>query len=377
MITKNNAKMRIPVLDLKVQYRSIKDEVARAMQKVLDEQSFIMGEEVGKLEDLMARYCRTKYCVGVASGTDALFLSLRALGIGRGDEVITTPFTFIATGGAIYNAGAKPVFTDIDPRTYTIDPKKIEAAITNNTKAVMPVHLYGLCADMDPIISVAKKHGLKVVEDNAQAIGAIYKGKVAGSMGDSGCISFFPGKNLGAYGDAGAVVTNDERLAALIKKLRVHGSVSKYVHDIIGYNSRLDNLQAAILIVKLKYLDAWAKARQENAAYYNEKLKGLLLETPFVPEGQTHVYHQYTIRVPEKRDELMKHLNDNGIEARVYYPIPLHLQECFKMLRCKRGDFPESEKAMAEALSLPVYSELTAEQKEYVVSKIKEFFAKE
>lgn len=376
MITKNTVSMKIPLLDLKVQYRSIKKEIDEVVHMIMDEQIFIMGPEIGKLEKEIADYCGTSYAVGVASGTDALLLSIRALGIGQGDEIITTPFTFIATGGAVHNAGARPVFCDIDPKTFNIDPKKIEKLITKNTKAIIPVHLYGLPAEMDDITAIAKKHGLKVIEDNAQGIGATYKGKVLGSMGDTGCISFFPGKNLGAFGDAGAVVTNNENLAALIKKLRVHGSKSKYVHDVIGYNSRLDNLQAAILSVKLKYLNKWTEARQKNAAYYNERLKGLPVTTPYVPSYCTHVYHQYTIRVPGKRDELMKYLNDSGIECRVYYPIPLHLQECFKFLGYKEGAFPESEKAMNEALSLPVYSEMTQEAKDYVISRIKEFFSK-
>jgi dTDP-4-amino-4,6-dideoxygalactose transaminase len=288
---------------------------------------------------------------------------------------VTTPFTFIATGGAIHNAGAKPVFCDIDPRTFNIDTKKIKAKVTKNTKVLMPVHLYGLMADMDGVMAAAKECGLKVIEDNAQAIGATYKGKVAGSIGDTGCISFFPGKNLGAYGDAGMVVTNDEALAQKIKVLRVHGSKVRYIHEMIGFNSRLDNLQAAILIVKLKYLNDWTKRRQENADYYNSQFKGLPLQTPFVPEGYTHVYHQYTMRVPNKRDSLMSFLNNNGIEARTYYPIPLHLQECFKELGYKKGSFPETEKAMDEAVSIPIDAELTLEQKEYVVAKVKEFFA--
>ncbi len=376
MITKNTAKMKIPLLDLKAQYKPMRAEIGDAIQRILDAQSFILGQEVIDLEREIARYCGTAFAVGVASGTDALYLALKAMGIGQGDEVITTPFTFIATGGAIHNAGARPVLCDIDPKTYNIDPQKIGKHITKKTKAIMPVHLYGLCADMDSVNAVARKNGLKVVEDNAQAIGATYKGKVAGSMGGAGGISFFPGKNLGAFGDAGAVVTNDEKLAEVIKKLRVHGSKSKYVHEMVGINSRLDNLQAAILLVKLKYLDGWTKKRQENAAYYNEQLKGLPLVTPFVPEYCTHVYHQYTIRVPGVRDGLMKFLNDNGVEARTYYPIPLHLQECFKSLGYKEGDFPESEKAMKEVVSLPVYAELAVQQKDYVVGKIREFLSR-
>ena len=376
MITKNETKMTIPLLDLKAQYRAMKDEINGTVQGILDRQSFILGPEVGELESKIAAYCGTKFAVGCASGTDALFLALKALGVGAGDEVVTTAFTFIATGEAIYNVGAKPVFADINPGTFNIDAASVRAKLAKKTKAIMPVHLYGLMADMDAINAVAKERGLKVVEDNAQAIGAKYKGKVAGSVSDAGGISFFPGKNLGAYGDAGAIVTSDAKLAETMKRLRVHGSKSKYVHDLIGVNSRLDNLQAAILIIKLKYLDGWTQKRQANAAYYNSQLKGLPLTTPYVPEGQTHVYHQYTLRVPRHRDELMTFLNENGIEARIYYPIPLHLQECFMFLGCKKGELPETEKAMDEAVSIPVYSELSLEQKEYVVGKIKEFFSK-
>lgn len=375
MKTDSSAKMKIPLLDLKSQYRAIKNEIGAAIQKILDNQSFILGPEVAELENAIARYCGTKYGVGVTSGTDALFLSLKAMGIGQGDEVITTPFTFIATGGAIHNAGATPVFADIEPKTFNIDPKKIKEKITKKTKALMPVHIYGLMADMDPVMAIAREDNLKVIEDNAQAIGAAYKGKVAGSIGDTGCISFFPGKNLGAYGDAGMVVTNDESLAQKIKVLRVHGSKIRYIHEMIGFNCRLDNLQAAILLVKLKYLNGWTKKRQENVVYYNSQLKGLPLQTPFVPEGHTHVYHQYTLRVPGKRDGLMKFLNDNGVEARTYYPIPLHMQECFKALGYRKGDFPETERAMEEAISIPVDAELTTEQKAYIVARIKEFFA--
>ena len=375
MKTNTSPKMMVPLLDLKSQYRAMKNEIATAIQKVLDAQSFILGPEVAELEKAIAKFCGTRYGVGVTSGTDALLLSLKALGIGQGDEVITTPFTFIATGGAIHNAGATPVFADIEPRTFNIDPATISAKINAKTKAIMPVHLYGLMADMDPIMKIARERGLKVVEDNAQAIGATYKGKVAGSIGDTGCISFFPGKNLGAYGDAGMVVTNEEKVAQQLKVLRVHGSRVRYIHETIGYNCRLDNLQAAILLVKLKYLNGWTKRRQENAAYFNKQLAGLPLQTPFVPEGYTHVYHQYTLRVPGKRDALMNFLNDNGIEARTYYPIPLHLQDCFVSLGYKKGDFPEAEKAMAEAISIPIDAELTTQQKEYTVAKIREFFA--
>lgn len=374
MMTQEKGKMKIPLLDLKSQYRAMKDEIGAAIQKILERQSFILGPEVGELETAIAKFCGTAHGVGCASGTDALFLSIKALGLGAGDEIVTTPFTFIATGGAIANAGVTPVFADIDPRTFNIDPARIPAAITPKTRAVMPVHLYGLMADMDRISAIAKEKDLKVIEDNAQAIGATYHGTMAGSMGDTGCISFFPGKNLGSYGDAGMVVTNDAGLAQKMRTLRVHGSRTRYIHETIGFNSRLDNLQAAILLVKLNYLTEWTKKRQENAAFYNANLAGLPLTTPFVPEGQTHVYHQYTLRVPNHRDDLMKYLNEHGIEARIYYPIPLHLQECFASLGHTKGDFPETEKAMDEAVSLPVDAELTAEQKDYIVSTIKRFF---
>jgi dTDP-4-amino-4,6-dideoxygalactose transaminase len=365
-----------PLLDLKAQYKSIKKDIDKAMKEVIKEQSFILGKEVSGLENEIASYCGTKYAVGVASGTDAIQLALRAAGVGQGNEVITVPFTFIATAEAISNVGAKPILIDIDLKTYNMNPSLIEKAVSDKTKAIIPVHLYGQCADMDPILNIAAKNNLKVIEDCAQAIGAAYKGKKAGSMGDAGCISFFPSKNLGGFGDGGMVVTDDEAIFNMTKLLRVHGSVSKYSHSVLGYNSRLDNLQAAILRVKLKSLDMWAEKRAENAAYYNKTLSKLRdVTTPFVMDGNTHVYHQYVLMVEENlRDRLIDFLLKNGIESRVYYPIPIHQQECYKDLGYKKGDFPNSEKASLCTLALPVYPELKKSDMKFIADKIKEFY---
>jgi dTDP-4-amino-4,6-dideoxygalactose transaminase len=370
--------VNIPLLDLKGQYRSIKTEVDAAVKKVIETQDFILGEEVKQFEKEVAAYCETKYGVGVASGTDALILALKALDIGAGDEVITTPFTFFATAESISIVGAKPIFVDIDPRTYNIDPELIEGKITNRTKAIMPVHLYGQCADMDPIMDIARKHGLKVIEDNAQAIGAAYKGKRSGSLGDIGALSFFPSKNLGGFGDGGMVVTDNEKLAERIRVLRVHGSSARYIHSEIGMNSRLDNLQAAVLRVKLRHLDEWLKARMEIARFYEDKLKGLPIICPQVPDHNVHTYHQYTLRVKgssaTNQQKLMNHLLDSGIETRTYYPVALHLQDCYKDLGYSEGSMAESEAAAREVFSIPVFPELTREQKEYIVSTIAGFF---
>ncbi|MDB4349457.1 DegT/DnrJ/EryC1/StrS family aminotransferase [Omnitrophica bacterium] len=364
--------MKIPLLDLKSQYQSIKDEIDTAINGVLQSQQFVLGEELETLEKEIADFCMVRYGVGVASGTDALFLSLKALGIGEGDEVITTPLTFIATGEAISNLGARPVFVDIDKKTYNINPALIEQKITEKTKAVLPVHLYGQCADIDPILKLAREYGLKVIEDCAQAIGALYKGRRAGSLGDVGCISFFPSKNLGAFGDGGMVVTNDEGLAEEIKVLRVHGSSSRYSHDALGYNSRLDNLQAAVLRVKLRSLDGWIDTRNRLADVYTSALSGLDLTTPFLPEYNTHTYHLYTILSP-RRDELLKHLLSSDIEARVYYPVPLHLQKCYTDLGYKKGDLPVSEWISENILAIPLYPELKNEGVQTVANCIKEF----
>ncbi|MEI6863080.1 MAG: DegT/DnrJ/EryC1/StrS family aminotransferase [Candidatus Omnitrophota bacterium] len=367
--------MKVPLLDLKAQYATIRQEVDASLKKVIENQDFVLGAEVTGLEKEVAAYCGVKYGVGVASGTDALILSLEALDIGPGDEVITTPFTFFATAEAISTVGAKPVFVDIDPNTYNIDPLLIEAKITKNTKAIMPVHLYGQCADMDPIMIIAKRHGLKVIEDNAQAIGATYKGKKSGSIGDISALSFFPSKNLGAFGDAGMVVTNDEKLAERVKVLRVHGSLVRYIHSEIGMNSRLDNLQAAVLRIKLKYLDRWLEARRGIALFYKERLKDLPVIIPHVPVYNVHTYHQYTLRVKSDQEKMMKHLLDNGIETRTYYPIALHLQECYMPLKYKVGSMRESENAANEVFSIPAFPEMTLEQKTYVADTITGFFS--
>lgn len=368
--------MKIPLLDLKAQYLSIKNEVNGAIKRVLEKQEFILGEEVEKLEKEIASYCSRKYAVGVASGTDALTLSLKALGIREGDEVITAPFTFIATGEAISNVGARPVFVDIDPHTYNIDPALIESEINDKTRAILAVHIYGQCADMDPIMDIAKRHNLKVVEDCAQAIGARYKNRKSGSMGDAGCMSFFPSKNLGGIGDGGMVVTNDKNLADKLRILRVHGSNKRYYHDILGYNSRLDNLQAAVLRIKLKYLDKWIASRQRNAARYNSLLSGIkAVKTPFISDYTIHTYHQYVIKSKE-RDSLIDFLSKNDIESRVYYPVPLHLQKCYRFLGYPKGSFPNTEEAADNTLALPVYPELKEEDQVKVTSLIKESLEK-
>ena len=374
--------MQIPILDLTAQYKSIKTEVDAAVKRVIDSQHFILGPEVEAFESEVAAYCGTKYAVGVASGTDALILSLKALGIGPGDEVITPPFTFFATAEAVSIVGAKPVFVDIDPETYCINPELIEDKITKNTKAIIPVHLFGQCADMDRIVEIAKINNLKVVEDTAQAMGATYKGKQAGSMGDAGCLSFFPSKNLGGFGDGGMIITNNKKIADKIKMLRVHGSTIRYMHSAVGTNSRLDALQAAILRVKLKHLNKWLDDRRKVADYYNKNLGGIsapsalapytTLLTPYVPPYNIHTYHLYVLRVKPSPDKLSKILNDAGIEARTYYPVSLHLQECYKNLGYKKGDFKESESASPETLAIPIYPELDTEKLSFIVTKINE-----
>jgi dTDP-4-amino-4,6-dideoxygalactose transaminase len=318
----------------------------------------------------VARYCGAPSAVGVASGTDALLLSLRACGVGSGDEVITTAFTFFATAGVISRLGATPVFVDVDPDTYNIDPAQIEKKINSRTRAIMPVHLYGQCADMDPIMQIADKHGLKVVEDAAQAIGAKYKGKRAGTIGHFGCFSFFPSKNLGAAGDGGMVVTSDPQMDELLRMLRVHGAKPKYYHSLVGYNSRLDTIQAAILEVKLKYLDGWTEKRRQHAQVYNRALAGSGVTTPKEEEFNYHIYHQYTIAV-KNRDKLRGALKEKQIGHDVYYPVPLHLQECYKHLGYKQGSLPVTEEKSREVVSLPIYPEMTAEQQNYVIDTVK------
>lgn len=366
--------MNIPMLDLSEQYQHLKEEIFQALEKVMSSSHFILGENVKKLEKDIAKYSHVAHGIGVANGSDALHISLLACGIQPGDEVITTPFTFFATAGSIARIGAKPVFVDIDPKTFNINPALIEAKITEKTKAIIPVHLYGQAADMDPILEIAEKHNLFVIEDAAQAIGAEYKGRKVGGFGDTACFSFFPTKNLGAYGDAGMIVTNDDQLAEKIRVIRVHGSKPKYYHHVLGYNSRLDEMQAAILNVKFPHLDAWSELRRKHAAYYTQLLSDLKeVVTPYEDENSYHIYHQYTIRVKD-RDALQAYLKEQGVQTMIYYPLPLHMQPVFADLGYKEGDLPESEKAAKEALSLPMYPELRKEQQEYVVAKIKEFY---
>jgi len=362
--------MNVPLVDLRAQYASIRHEIDVAIRDVIEQQQFVLGTTVEELEDKIAHYVGTEYAVGVASGTDAILLSLKALGVGHGDEVITTSFSFFATADAIVNAGATPVFVDIDPRTFNLDPALIEPAITERTKAIVPVHLFGQCADMDPILKIAHKHNLRVVEDAAQAIGATYKKRQAGSMGDSGCFSFFPAKNLGAYGDGGIVVTSDPEVADTVRMLRVHGSRKRYYHDRIGTNSRLDAIQAAILLAKLPYLDEWNEKRRRNAAYYEKRLAGLDgVETPYVAPENVSVHHVYAVRL-RGRDNVVEQLDRAGIGWAIHYPVPLPLQKALDYLGYKQGDVPQSEQASREVLSIPMYPELTEHQMDEVVGAI-------
>ncbi len=366
--------MQVPLLDLKAQYAAIKDEVLKQIGEVLDSQVCIGGPKVAALEKAVAELSGTKFAVGMSSGTDAILASLMALGIGAGDEVITTPFTFFATAGCVARVGARPVFVDIDPKTYNINPALIERAITKKTKAIMPVHLYGQLADMDPIMQVAAKAKLAVIEDACQAISATYKGKKAGSIGTCGCFSFFPSKNLGGIGDGGMTVTNDENLYRMLIWMRNHGSEPKYYHKYIGGNFRLDPIQAAALLVKVPHLESWSEKRRQNAAYYNQKFKGSTVQTPYISPDCGTIFNQYVIRVP-RRDELFKHLQANQIGCEIYYPVPMHVQECFAYLGHKAGDFPEAEKAAREVIALPIYPELTDAMKEYVAKTVLEFYA--
>jgi dTDP-4-amino-4,6-dideoxygalactose transaminase len=365
----------IPIVDLKAQYQAIQDEADSAIRRVLREGQFILGPDVQGFEKEIADYCGTKYAVGVASGTDALKLALIACGTETGDEVITTPFTFVATVETIVQCGAVPVFTDIDPRTYNLDAKKIEDKITPRTRVILPVHLYGQAADMEPIMELARKYNLRVIEDCAQALGAKYKGNQVGSIGDAGCLSFFPSKNLGAYGDGGMVVTNESGIAETVDLLRKHGASTSYYYLLPGFNSRLDTLQAAILKVKLKRLAIWNELRRDKAALYAQLLKGIDgIEPPFVAEFGQPSFNYYTIRVRgSSRNELREYLRSRGIHTMVYYPLSLHLQEAYQALGHKKGDFPESEQAQEEVLSLPMYPELGQEQIREVVAAIKEF----
>ena len=366
-----------PLVDLKAQYRSIKAEVDAAIQRVMDSQQFILGPEVESLEREVADYCATRFAVACASGSDALLLALMALNLGPGDEVVTTPFTFVATAGAIARLGARPVFVDIDPATYNIDAHKLADAITPKTRAIIPVHLFGMSADMDPIMKIAGQSGLPVIEDAAQAIGATYSGKTVGSIGLCGCFSFFPSKNLGGAGDGGMLTTNDEAFAGKLRVLHLHGGRTKYEYELMGMNSRLDALQAAILRVKLRHLDAWSQGRREKAARYRERFAKFELDRmvrqPLTPANCTHIYNQYVIRT-QRRDELKTFLRDCGVPSDIYYPLPLHLQKAFAFLGHKAGDFPESERASKEVLALPVFPEMSNDQQDLVVDSIVAFY---
>ena len=377
--------MAVPLLDLKAHHAPLHKEIMEAVEHVFTSQAFILGPEVGKLEEQVATYCQARYGIGVTSGTDALLIALMAIGVGPGDEVITTPYSFFATAGAVARLGATPVLVDIEPTTYNLDPTKLEGAVTPRTKVLLPVHLYGQCADMAPILDVATRHQLGVIEDAAQAIGADYRdGRRAGSLGTIGCLSFFPSKNLGCVGDGGMAVTNDPDLAERMKVLRVHGSKPKYYHKLIGGNFRLDTIQAAVLNVKLKYLDGWTKKRQENATRY----EALFTQSGLIQQGRVHlpepvyrhsgathyhIYNQFVLRV-DRRDELLAHLKQKGIGAEIYYPVPFHLQACFRYLGYKEGDFPESEQAATETLAIPIYPELTVAQQTEVVEVIAAFY---
>ena len=365
--------MKVPLLDLNAQYKDIMTQIRAELDKVLISHQYILGPAVKELEEDMQSFLKVKHAVGCASGTDALQLALMALGLTEGDEVITTPFTFFATASTIHRVGAKPVFVDIDEKTFNIDVNLIEKAITKKTKAIMPVHLFGQPADMDTIMQIAKKHHLKVIEDSAQGIGAKWDDKFAGTISDIGTLSFFPSKNLGAMGDGGMCLTNCDDLAMKLRQLRVHGENPKYYHKWVGLNSRLDSLQAAVLKVKLKYLEKWSEGRRNNAKIYQEQLCGCdKVKLPYINEKAVTIYNQYTI-VCDKRDDLMAHLQKNDIGCAIYYPLSLHLQECFAYLGGKEGDCPVSEKLSKQVLSLPIYGELTKEQIEFVAAKIKEF----
>ncbi|SIO58691.1 dTDP-4-amino-4,6-dideoxygalactose transaminase [Singulisphaera sp. GP187] len=371
--------LSVPALDLKAQYQTIRDEIDRAVRDVIESQYFILGPEVSNLEAEVAQYCESEHGIGCASGSDALLLPLMALEVGPGDEVVTTPYSFFATAGAIWRTGAKPVFVDIDPESYNIDPALIEAAITPRTKAIIPVHLYGQTADMDTINAIAKKHGLAVVEDAAQAIGASYKGRRTGGLGTAAAFSFYPSKNLGGFGDAGMVTTDDPELAKRIARLRVHGMEPKYHHHEVGFNSRLDALQAAVLRVKLRHLDAWTEARRTVAGRYQNLFEGQKstreIGLPTESTDRFHVYNQFVIRVPSAvRDSLREQLAARRIGTEIYYPVPLHLQTCFAALGHTPGDFPHSEAAANETLALPMYPELAEEAQRHVVESIGQIF---
>jgi dTDP-4-amino-4,6-dideoxygalactose transaminase len=369
--------MNVPLLDLKAQYRTIRNEILAAIEAVCDEQGFVLGPRVQELERALAAYVGSAHAVGCASGSDALLLSLMAVGVGAGDEVITVPFTFFATAGAISRLGARPVFVDIRPDTFNLDPTQLERTVTARTKAIIPVHLFGQCAEMEAINQIAAARGVKVIEDACQAIGASRRGRRAGVLGDTGCFSFFPSKNLGGFGDGGLITANDAGLADRLAMLRVHGSKVRYVHEYVGINSRLDALQAAVLRVKLDHLDRWTEGRLRNAKRYAQVLGeaklGERVVLPTTEAGNFHVFNQFTVRA-QKRDELRAYLKDKGIGTEIYYPIPLHLQSCYRDLGYHKGSFPVSERAAEEALSLPIYAELNEEQLAYVADSIRDFY---
>ena len=371
--------MKVPLLDLTEQNSQLRPEIEAALGRVLDTNGFILGAEVKALEDELAAYCGTKYAIGCASGSDALLLALMALDVKAGDEVITTPYSFFATVSAITRLGAVPVFVDIDPATYNLDVAQVEAKITPRTKAIQPVHLYGQCVDMAALREVASKHGIPLVEDAAQAIGAEENGIRAGAMSEIGCFSFYPSKNLGGMGDGGFMTTNDDELAEKLFALRVHGSKERYYHKWVGLNSRLDGFQGAVLRVKLPHLDSWSDRRKANADLYRELFTdaGLTeqISLPFERENVRHIYNQYVVRIPGRRDELRAFLTEAGVGTDIYYPVPLHLQECFEYVGYRTGDMPESEKAAAETLALPIYPELRRDQQEYVVEQFAKFFS--
>jgi dTDP-4-amino-4,6-dideoxygalactose transaminase len=370
--------VNVPLLDLVAQYRAIKDEVLPAVQAVIESQQFVMGPAVPQLEAAVAKLCRARHGIACASGTDALLLPLRALELHPGDEVITSPFTFFATAGAIHNAGGTPVFADIEPDTFNIDPAAVAAAMTPRTRAILPVHLYGQMAALERLLSLATARGLTVVEDAAQAIGARRRidgqWRMAGELGWVTAFSFFPSKNLGAWGDGGMMVASDDAIAERLRRLRLHGGAKQYHHDEVGTNSRLDSLQAAVLLAKLPHLASWSAKRREHAAYYTQAFAGLSpVKTPVVDPCNEHIFHQYTLRV-ERRDELQAHLKSCGIGTAIYYPVPLHLQPCFSHLGYRPGRLPESERAAAEVIALPVYPELTRSQVDYVIDTIRGFY---
>jgi dTDP-4-amino-4,6-dideoxygalactose transaminase len=383
-MTFSQIQMKVPLLDLQAQYATIRDEISAGVGRVFDSQHFVLGAEVQALEEEIALYSQTKFAIGCASGSDALLLALMSCGVGAGAEVITTPFSFFATAGAIARLGARPVFVDIEAQTFNINPTLISGVITERTKAIIPVHLYGQCVEMDSLIEISRQPlendaPIPIIEDAAQAIGAEDRGRRAGSMGAIGCLSFYPSKNLGGAGDGGMLVTDDLEHARRLHMLRVHGEETKYHHKVIGINSRLDALQAAVLRAKLPHLDDWSTGRQRKAQQYELMFADVGLanqiELPFVRRNARHIFHQFVVRVREgKRDALRDYLREHGIGTDVYYPVPLHLQECFAYLNYKEGDFPIAEQAAKETLALPVYPELTDEQQDYVVSTIAEFF---